>query len=83
MGPKGKVVLDQIAPGEMFGELALVSKIKRRKATVTAVTELVTLSLSADSFARTMQAHPEVLEGFLKSAEVLMHQKLQKVSPMH
>ena len=83
IGPKGRVVLDGLNAGDMFGEIALISKIRRRKATVTAVTELVTVSLSVEDFERTMKVYPEVLAAFMRNAEVLMSKKLHKVSPMH
>ena len=79
-GPRGRVTLNQLSEGDMFGEVALVSKIRRRKATVTALTPLVALSLSANSFEKAMSSHPEVLKNFLKSAEAMMAEKLSKVS---
>jgi CRP-like cAMP-binding protein len=78
--PKGSVSLGEIAVGEMFGEIALLSKIRRRKATVSALTHLVTLSLSAEAFEKTMRTYPQVLENFMAVAEALMNEKLLKVS---
>ena len=69
----GTVSLGEIATGEMFGEIALVSKIKRRKATVIALTPLVTLSLSVVAFEKIMSAYPEVLTKFIAAAEVLIN----------
>lgn len=80
MCPAGSVSLGEIAAGEMFGEIALLSKIRRRKATVSALTNLVTLSLSAEAFEKTMRAYPQVLANFMAVAEGLMNEKLLKIS---
>jgi CRP-like cAMP-binding protein len=80
MGANGPVILGQLLAGEMFGEIALVSKIRRRKATVTALTPLVTLSLAAEAFEKALAPYPEVLANFIQAAETLMRRKLQKLS---
>ncbi len=80
MCPTGSVSLGEIAAGEMFGEIALLSKIRRRKATVSALTHLVTLSLSAEAFEKTMRAYPQVLANFMALAEALMNEKLLRIS---
>lgn len=83
IGPKGRVVLDQLVGGEMFGEIALLGKTRRRKATVTAVTQVVAVSLGAPDFHRIMTAYPAILAAFTANAEAMMNEKLQKVSPLH
>lgn len=79
-GVSGVVVLGQVLAGEMFGEVALVSKLRRRKATVTALTPLLTLSLSSAAFDAAMENHPEVRADFIRSAEAKVQQKLTKVA---
>lgn len=82
-GPTGKVVLDELSTGKMFGEIALVSRIRRRKATVSSVTQLVTLSLSAHVFEKLLAEHPDIHSDFVENAEALMAEKLQKLSHPH
>lgn len=80
VGAKGKVILGQLIMGDLFGEVALVSKVRNRKATVTALTPLVALSLDSESFERILGQFPEVLEDFVRTADFLLNEKLQRVS---
>lgn len=59
--PSGdSATLSILAPGEYFGELALLRDDSRRSATVVALEPAETLSLAASAFHRLCSAHPQV-----------------------
>jgi CRP/FNR family transcriptional regulator, cyclic AMP receptor protein len=60
----GKVV-GTFGPGEYFGEMSLIDG-KPRSASVTATTELRTLSIPAWNFESLMMEHPEIMRAMLK-----------------
>jgi CRP-like cAMP-binding protein len=60
----GKVV-GTFGPGEYFGEMSLIDG-KPRSASVTAATELRTLSIPAWNFDSLMMEHPEMMRAMLK-----------------
>ena len=80
LGPNGMVKLGELHTGEMFGEVALLSRIKRRKATVVAATELVVVSLCAAAFDKVMESHPDVWQKLRDRVDSLMNIKLKRVS---
>lgn len=55
----GPVVLEVYGPDEVFGELALVSPDHTRQATVTAISDLRTLSLQGEVFRSVLADYPE------------------------
>ena len=55
----GPVPLAMMGPGELFGELAVLTPERRRQATVTALTPLTLFSLAAEDLDRVLAAHPE------------------------
>ena len=61
--------LARLGPGQLFGELALAHEGARRRATVTAVTPLHTLTLRATTVLARLATHPEALAA-LHSADV-------------
>lgn len=69
--PNGEVVLGRLGPGEIFGEMALLSPGARRTATVRATKDLYVLSLKSAIFAKLLQAHPDTKAVFESSAELL------------
>ncbi|MFI6870914.1 Crp/Fnr family transcriptional regulator [Nocardia sp. NPDC050406] len=56
-----------LGPGEMFGEQAILSPDARRTATIVAVTDVETLTLSRDRLDQLRQQHPQV-ERFLTAS---------------
>ena len=57
----------RLGPGEFFGEMALVSGL-RRNATVSSVTECRLLRLHVADFRRLAEANPEILDEIRKVA---------------
>jgi putative peptide zinc metalloprotease protein len=81
-GTKGPVPLATLGPGEMFGEIALLEPGGKRQATVSATTDLLTLSLAAPAFDRVLDAHPEARSAFSEAAEEMLVAKfLKQASP--
>jgi putative peptide zinc metalloprotease protein len=78
--PENPVLLETYEPGEVFGELALLSDDRLRHATVTAVTDLVALSLDADAFTTLLTRHPETRHAFEELREHLLVIKLLKLA---
>ncbi len=81
-GSKGPVPLATLGTGEMFGEIALLEPGGKCQATVTATTDLSTLSLAAPAFHRVLDAHPEARSAFSEAAEEMLVAKfLKQASP--
>jgi len=60
--PLGDVAtLDVLAPGDVFGEQALIAEPSVRSATVVALEQVQTLSLTREAFERLLADHPGVL----------------------
>ena len=77
-GSKGPLPLVTLGPGEMFGEIALLEPGGKRQATVTATTDLLTLSLAAPAFHRVLATHPEARSAFSEAAEEMLVAKFLK-----
>lgn len=77
-GPTGPVQLATLACGDMFGEIALLSAMRRRQATVIASTPLLTLSLSASAFEKALRACPEARLDIAALADTLLSAKFLK-----
>src|SRR5207244_10785862 len=81
-GPAGPAPVTSCARGEYFGEIALLHEGGRREATVKALTELRTLSLSAAAFRQLLAEHPEAERAFHAAADKLLIVKfLKQASP--
>jgi CRP-like cAMP-binding protein len=81
-GPSGTVALATLESGELFGEIALLEAGGRRQATVTALEDLLLLSLHAADFQRVLDAYPEASSAFEKVADDLLVTKfLKQASP--
>ncbi|HEY3067420.1 MAG TPA: cyclic nucleotide-binding domain-containing protein [Methylomirabilota bacterium] len=76
--PDGAVVLATVGPGETFGEIALLRASHQRAATITALTDLVLLSLGADDFHHTLRSFPAVASRFSEIADTLLRMNFLK-----
>ena len=80
MTPLGQVATIALrGPGESFGEMALLSDEARRSATVTALEEAETFSVTRGDFGRLRQRHPavnELLLHFLQNEVRLLDERL-------
>jgi len=70
-GSVGEVPLATLGPGEFVGELSLLSGEGQRNATLTALTPLTLLTLTAAGFQELLDAHPETRVSFERHAENL------------
>jgi CRP-like cAMP-binding protein len=81
-GPSSTVPLATLESGELFGEIALLEPGGRRQATVTALKDLLLLSLHAADFRQMLNAYPEARSAFAKMADDLLVMKfLKQASP--
>ena len=71
-GPSGEVKLGVLQPGAVFGEIALLTDNKRRKATVTAAERVVTLNIHRLNFERLTAAYPEMRMDLALAADSLL-----------
>lgn len=76
-GADGQVSLGTMGPGEIFGEIALLSEAKRRRATVTATTQVQVLVLSISSFEELVEAFPEVRTDLAECADALSMARME------
>ena len=72
------VSLAELEPGDMFGEIALLSPNRRRQATVTAITPVTALTLSRTAFERALAVCPEARANLTAIAETLLTAKFLK-----
>lgn len=77
-GAREAVSLAVLEPGDMFGEIALLSPNRRREATVTAVTPVMTLSVPGAVFERALKACPDSRGEFSALADTLRSTKFLK-----
>jgi putative peptide zinc metalloprotease protein len=81
-GSVGPVPLTVLEPGDLVGELALLSRGRERNATMTALTPLVLVSLGAEAFEQTLLSHPETRAAFDEYAEdLLVARFIKQVGP--
>lgn len=78
-GPSGEVKLGRLEAGAVFGEIALLTDNKRRKATVTAVGPIVTLNIHRLNFERLTAAYPEVRMDLALAADSLLATRQQSL----
>jgi putative peptide zinc metalloprotease protein len=71
-GSVGSVPLATLAPGDLVGELALLSAHRRRNATLKALNPLVLLSLGEVAFAELLASAPEIERSFERHADDLL-----------
>lgn len=77
-GPQASVSLAVLDGGDMFGEIALLAPSRKRQATVTALTPLVTLSLASPAFERALAQCPDARIDFAAVADTLLTAKFLK-----
>ncbi len=77
-GATKAVSLATLGPGDMFGEIALLTRNRRRQATVTALTPVITLSLSSRAFEQALQTNPECRVELAAIADTLLTSKFLK-----
>lgn len=77
-GATAAVSLAVLEPGDLFGEIALLTPNRRRQATVAALTPLRTLVLSAKAFAKALDASPEARVDIAAVADTLLTAKFLK-----
>jgi CRP-like cAMP-binding protein len=75
-GAPGEVSLGRMGPGEAFGEIALVSEPKIRRATVTALGQVVVLALLSSELDRICDQFPEVRETLSSRASELTLERI-------
>lgn len=77
-GAREAVSLAVLDVGDMFGEIALLAPNRRRRATVTAITPVTTLSVSASTFQHAMRECPEARTELSALADTLLMAKFLK-----
>jgi len=65
-----------VGAGEIFGEIALLSDTKRRRATVKAIDDVRLLTLDVSDFERIASEFPEVRVDLAVAADALMYARL-------
>jgi CRP-like cAMP-binding protein len=79
-GADGPVILATLEAGELFGEIALLVPCRKRQATVTAVTPLLTLALDECAFADFLRRHREIRGSLALAAEEMLTAKFLKLA---
>jgi putative peptide zinc metalloprotease protein len=74
----GPVPLAMLGPGELFGEIALLTPKGTRQATVTALTPLLCLSLPADAFRAAVAGSPGAAAAFQDATETMLRSRFLK-----
>jgi putative peptide zinc metalloprotease protein len=81
-GTSGSIPLETRGADEVVGDIALLSPSGRRTATVTALTDLLALSLDASIFHSLLSAYPAVKTTFADAADTTLKFKfLKQASP--
>lgn len=76
------VLLDVLGPGAAFGELALLSDV-RRSATVSALEDGETRSVYRDDFARLQRSHPGVKDVLLRLLSEQLRRASERIAEAH
>ena len=79
-GRIGPVLLEAYEAGEVFGELALVEADHVRHATVTATSDVLALTLDAETFASLVERYPQARSAFEEESEHLLTVKFLKAA---
>jgi CRP/FNR family cyclic AMP-dependent transcriptional regulator len=82
-GASGEVQLASMGPGEAFGEIALFTDAKIRRATVTAETEVVALSIATEVLDRICEQFPEVRDVLENTASELTLKRIEALRAAH
>ena len=77
------VLLDVLAPGDTFGELALLLPEERRSATVSALEAGETRSLYRDDFTRLQRSHPGVKDVLLRILATKLRRSSERLVEAH
>jgi CRP-like cAMP-binding protein len=77
------VLLDVLAPGQAFGELALLLPDARRTATVSALEDGETRSIFRDDFAALQRSHPGVKDILLRLLAEQLHRASDRLAEAH
>ncbi|MEI6714474.1 MAG: cyclic nucleotide-binding domain-containing protein [Verrucomicrobiota bacterium] len=76
-GPTGEVQLGKLGEGDRFGEVSFQSSTRRRRATVRALTPVVTLTLRSDQFERIAALYPDIRTDLACAASAFMQARLE------
>lgn len=79
-GPEGDILLSTLSPGELFGELALLSESGLRSATVTATRPLRLIGISGAEFRRLVADDPPARAQFDSAAQLMLTIKFLKLA---
>jgi CRP-like cAMP-binding protein len=63
--------------GEIFGEIALLTEMRRRRATITAKTPTVALTLTRPDFEVLVDVYPDFHEELTVASDELMNKRLK------
>jgi CRP-like cAMP-binding protein len=77
-GTVGEVTLATLRAGDLFGEIALLSDARRRRATVRAMETLRVVSLLVRDFEEILKAHPEARIDFAMGADSRLAERYVK-----
>ncbi len=76
-GAAGAVDLGELTDGEIFGEIALLTEMRRRRATITAKTPTVALTLTRPDFEGLVDVYPDFHEELTVASDELMNKRLK------
>jgi CRP/FNR family cyclic AMP-dependent transcriptional regulator len=82
-GATGQVKLASMGPGEAFGEIALFTDAKIRRATVTAQSDVVALSIATEVLDRICEQFPEVRDVLENTASELTLKRIEALREAH
>lgn len=76
-GAAGAVDLGYLTAGEIFGEIALLTEMRRRRATIAAKTPTVALTLTRPDFEEIVDVYPDIREELTVASDELMNKRLK------